>query len=80
MIQDTSLQTEMYLARLSNDRCGGWGIQPPHNDYDSNAFNPDHLGTASIFWAVSVPGESLWRAAEISQLDSSAHVLLLRTH
>ncbi|KAG8217374.1 aspartic peptidase domain-containing protein [Butyriboletus roseoflavus] len=53
MIQDTSLQNEMYLAGLSNDRCGGWGIQPTHNDHDSNSFDPDRLGTASIFWAIS---------------------------
>lgn len=73
MIQDTSLQNEMYLARLSNDRCGGWGIQHPHDDYDSNTLDPDCLGTASIFWAVSVPAESPWQAAEISPLNSSAH-------
>ncbi|KAI9569514.1 putative alanine racemase-domain-containing protein [Boletus coccyginus] len=71
MIQDTSLQNEMYLARL-NDRCGGWGIQHPHDDYDSDTLDPDCLGTASIFWAVSVPAESPWRAAEISQLDSTS--------
>lgn len=80
MIQDTSLQNEMYLARLSNDRCGGWGMQPTHDDYDPNAIDPGRLGTASVFWAVSVPGESPWRAAEISQPDSSAHALPLRAH
>lgn len=80
MIQDTSLQNEMYLARLNSDRCGGWGIQPTHDDYDLNSIDSDCLGTASIFWAVSVPGESPWRAAEISQLDSSAHALPHRAH
>lgn len=78
MIQDTSLQSEMYLAKLSNNKCGGWGIQPTHDDYESNAFDPDHLGTASVFWAVSVPGESFWRSAEFSRSDSSAHVSHLR--
>lgn len=73
MIQDTSLQNEMYLARFSDDRCGGWGIQPTHDDDNSNVFDPDRVGTASVLWVVSVPSESPWRAAEISQLDSSAH-------
>lgn len=80
MIQDTSLQNEMYLARFSNDRCGGWGIQPTREDGDLDALDPDRLGTASIFWAVSVPAESPWRAAEISQRDSSAHELPLPAH
>ncbi|KAF8436900.1 putative alanine racemase-domain-containing protein [Boletus edulis BED1] len=72
MIQDTSLQNEMYLAKLSNDRCGGWGIQPAHGDRNFNVFDSDSLGTASIFWAVSVPAESPWRAAGFSRLDSTS--------
>jgi hypothetical protein len=66
MIQDTSLQNEVYLAKLSNNRCGGWGIQPSQSDYVSNVFESDHLGNATVVWAVSVPGESPWRADEIS--------------
>ncbi|KAF8837022.1 hypothetical protein BDN67DRAFT_973512 [Paxillus ammoniavirescens] len=66
MIQDTSLQNEVYLAKLSNNRCGGWGIQPSQSDYISNVFGSDHLGNATVVWAVSVPGESPWRADEIS--------------
>ena len=76
MIQDTSIQNEIYLARFTNDKCGGWGIQPPQNDYDSNSFDTDHLGTASVLWAVSVPGESPWRIAEISHQSSGAYTLL----
>lgn len=80
MVQDTSLQNEMYLARLGNNKCGGWGIQPAHGDYDPNAIDPDYLGTASIFWTVSVPAESSWRTAEFAQPDSSALALPLRSY
>ncbi|KAN0075287.1 putative alanine racemase domain containing protein [Tylopilus felleus] len=72
MIQDTSLQNEMYLARLGNDKCGGWGIQPARDDYDSSVLDPDCLGTATILWTVSVPAESPWRATEFSQRDSTS--------
>ncbi|KAF9228597.1 hypothetical protein BS17DRAFT_772215 [Gyrodon lividus] len=67
MIQDTSLENEVYLAKLGNNRCGGWGIQPSQSDYVSDVFDSDHLGNATIVWAVSVPGESPWRTNEISQ-------------
>jgi hypothetical protein len=80
MIQDTSFQNEMYLASFSDDRCGGWGIQPPRDDCDLNPLDPDCLGTASVFWAVSVPAESPWQAAENSRMDSSAHALPLPAH
>jgi hypothetical protein len=72
MIQDTSFQNEMYLASFSDDRCGGWGIQPPRDDCDLNPLDPDCLGTASVFWAVSVPAESPWQAAENSRMDSTS--------
>ncbi|KAG9318342.1 putative alanine racemase-domain-containing protein [Chiua virens] len=72
MVQDTSLQNEVYLARLTDNRCGGWGIQPTHDEYSLNEINPDRLGIASVLWTVSVPGESPWRAAEISQPDSTS--------
>jgi hypothetical protein len=61
MVQDTSLSPEMYLAKLTSEKCGGWGIVDisPQTD-DENAINYDDLRECSVLWAVSVPGETAW--------------------
>ncbi|KIJ69602.1 hypothetical protein HYDPIDRAFT_24427 [Hydnomerulius pinastri MD-312] len=72
MIQDTSSQDEVYLGKLNNGRCGGWGIQPAQSDLESDIFDPDHLRNATSLWAVSVPSQSRWRTDEISQTTSTS--------
>ncbi|RDB21489.1 Mini-chromosome maintenance complex-binding protein [Hypsizygus marmoreus] len=61
MIQDTSPSPEIYLAKRSGGRCGGWGLG---DDATTQADNIDYanLKECTVFWAVSVPGESPWTA------------------
>ncbi|KAJ7470418.1 putative alanine racemase-domain-containing protein [Mycena latifolia] len=62
MVQDTSPSTEMYLAKRSGGRCGGWGLadDEPIDDLDYS-----DLRENVVIWAVSIPAESPWVAAEL---------------
>ncbi|KAF7338574.1 Mini-chromosome maintenance complex-binding protein [Mycena venus] len=62
MIQDTSPSPEMYLAKRSGGRCGGWGLA---DDASSADFNYADLRENTVVWAVNIPGESEWVASEI---------------
>ncbi|KAJ7093101.1 putative alanine racemase-domain-containing protein [Mycena epipterygia] len=64
MIQDTSPSPEMYLAKRSGGRCGGWGLTDDASSADD--FNYADLRENAVVWAVSVPGESPWVAAEMN--------------
>ncbi|KAJ7632288.1 putative alanine racemase-domain-containing protein [Roridomyces roridus] len=57
MIQDTSPSPEMYLARHSNGKCGGWGLV---DDSGTEDIDYSDLRENTVLWAVSVPGESPW--------------------
>ncbi|KAF8078186.1 mini-chromosome maintenance replisome factor-domain-containing protein [Lyophyllum atratum] len=59
MIQDTSVSPEMYLARLSHARCGGWGLGE-EGDQSIESINYADLRDCIVLWAVNVPGESSW--------------------
>lgn len=55
----------MYLSSLPGGRCGGWNL---HQDLvASTSINVDihNLRECSIFWAVTVPGESKWHAEQL---------------
>ncbi|KAH7889846.1 putative alanine racemase-domain-containing protein [Phlebopus sp. FC_14] len=66
MIQDTSSSPEMYLARLSDNRCGGWGMHTLQFERELDSFDYSDLDEVTTMWAVSVPGESAWCSEEIS--------------
>ncbi|KAJ7702444.1 putative alanine racemase-domain-containing protein [Mycena rosella] len=72
MIQDTSPSPEMYLAKRSGGRCGGWGMA---DDGLEDGLNYSDLRENAVVWAVSVPAESSWVAAE---LGPGSHVSGLR--
>lgn len=59
MVQDTSLSQEMYLAKLMDGGCGGWGIGDADNASTSE-LDYAHLRQCHVIWAVSIPGESPW--------------------
>ncbi|KAF7974056.1 hypothetical protein HWV62_13457 [Athelia sp. TMB] len=65
MVQDTSPSPEMYLAKLADGKCGGWGLGFTEEDANPDA-EPDYdyadLRECTVLWAVSVPGESEWLA------------------
>ncbi|THV01714.1 hypothetical protein K435DRAFT_775943 [Dendrothele bispora CBS 962.96] len=68
MVQDTSASPEMYLAEAGGHKYGGWGVvydAPDEIDYDN-------LRECSVFWAVSIPGESDWIHEGQAQPISSA--------
>ncbi|KAH9049897.1 mini-chromosome maintenance replisome factor-domain-containing protein [Lactarius hengduanensis] len=61
LVQDTSLSPEIYLSRLRDGKCGGWGMtEAPQGDGDNSDFDYNHLRDCSVLWAVSVPGETEW--------------------
>ncbi|KAI6167199.1 mini-chromosome maintenance replisome factor-domain-containing protein [Pisolithus thermaeus] len=78
MIQDTSLSPELYVAELSNHRCGGWGLSASDSSEASDSVGYQDLQELTAMWAVSVPAESAWHVEEASPLVSSfpAHVPL----
>ncbi|KAJ7168060.1 mini-chromosome maintenance replisome factor-domain-containing protein [Mycena crocata] len=61
MIQDTSPSPEMYLARRSGGRCGGWGLADDASDVEHS-----NLRENTVVWAVNVPGESAWLSSEMN--------------
>ena len=61
LVQDTSLSPEIYLSRLRDGKCGGWGMtDTSQGDGDDSDFDHNHLRDCLVFWAVSVPGETEW--------------------
>ncbi|KAF8185027.1 mini-chromosome maintenance replisome factor-domain-containing protein [Mycena galopus ATCC 62051] len=79
MVQDTSPSPEMYLAKLSGGRCGGWGLT---DDASSEDINYADLRENTVIWAVNVPGESEWVASEVDGPDvpSFTRSVLPETH
>ncbi|KAG6889789.1 hypothetical protein C0992_004207 [Termitomyces sp. T32_za158] len=67
MIQDTSPSPEMYLARRTGARCGGWGLSDPAS---LAAIDYADLRECTVLWAVSVPGESPWCASAVENVDT----------
>ncbi|KIO13168.1 hypothetical protein M404DRAFT_992747 [Pisolithus tinctorius Marx 270] len=76
MIQDTSSSPELYVAKLSNHRCEGWGLSTSDSNETSDSVGYQDLQELATMWAVSVPAESSWHAEDILLLASSfpAHV------
>ncbi|KAF8892672.1 mini-chromosome maintenance replisome factor-domain-containing protein [Infundibulicybe gibba] len=70
MVQDTSYSPEIYLARRSNGRCGGWGLAEDNDDSGGDVHYPD-LRECSVIWAVSIPGETSWCTAELDGIESA---------
>ena len=65
MIQDTSLSPEMYLAKRSDGKCGGWGLADDSTDGLDYETTRSYLRENTVLWAVTVPGESQWVASEM---------------
>lgn len=78
MVQDTALSPELYVAKLSNHQCGGWGLSTSNSSETSGNVGYQDLQELTTLWAVSVPAESPWHAEDASPLVSSfpAHVPL----
>jgi hypothetical protein len=71
LVQDTSPSPEIYLSKLRDGKCGGWGLSDssqPGGDIDIDFANDD-LRDCLALWAVSVPGETDWYRA-LSTEDS----------
>jgi hypothetical protein len=61
MVQDTSSSPEMYLSKLRDGKCGGWGLShSSQGDGDNPEFDYNDLRDCIVLWAVSVPGETEW--------------------
>jgi hypothetical protein len=73
MVQDTSSSPEMYLATLSENKCGGWGISQnkPVSEWPSN-FDYCDLKEATALWAVTVPGQATWKTEELTTQSHSS--------
>ncbi len=68
MVQDTSPSAEMYLCKTNTGGLGGWGIQE-ESDVE-NTLDYADLRECTVFWAVSVPGESRWCSDELNGQNS----------
>ena len=64
MIQDIP-SPEMYLSRLPGGRCGGWSLYEELATPNSIHVNFRDLRECSVFWAITVPGESQWYAERL---------------
>jgi len=54
----------MYLSKLRDGKCGGWGLSDPsQSDGDNTEFDYNDLRDCTVLWAVSVPGETEWYQA-----------------
>ncbi|KAI0004499.1 putative alanine racemase-domain-containing protein [Russula compacta] len=86
LVQDTSPSPEMYLSKLRDGKCGGWGLSDSsQSDGDDTDFNYNDLRDCIVLWAVSVPGETAWYQAvsngnSLDSLDQGRHVGPLRAH
>ncbi|KAI0284000.1 mini-chromosome maintenance replisome factor-domain-containing protein [Russula aff. rugulosa BPL654] len=84
LVQDTSPSPEIYLSKLRDGKCGGWGLSDssqPGGDIDTDFANDD-LRDCVVLWAVSVPGETEWYRALLTEdsLDQGQRVEPLRAH
>ena len=79
MVQDTSLPSEMYLSKLRNGTCGGWGIYDTDEVAGSSSREVDYtnLRECDVLWATSVPTESEWCAGELDGNQHSTWILSL---
>jgi hypothetical protein len=64
MIQDIP-SPEMYLSRLPGGRCGGWNLYQDLTAPSSVDIDFHDLQECSVFWAITVPGESRWYAERL---------------
>lgn len=64
MIQDIP-SPEMYLSRLPEGRCGGWNLYQDLAASTSIDVNFRDLRECSVFWAITVPGQSQWHAERL---------------
>lgn len=64
MIQDIP-SPEMYLSRIPEGRCGGWNLYQDLGASTSTDINFHNLQECSVFWAITVPGESQWHAERL---------------
>jgi hypothetical protein len=78
MVQDTSPSPEMYLAKLRDGKCGGWGLtDSSKSDGDDTDFDYGDLRDCVVLWAVSVPGETEWyQSASNEDLLDQGELLL----
>ena len=61
MVQDTSPSPEMYLSKLRDGKCGGWGLSDSSQSEGGDTdFNYSDLRDCVVLWAVSIPGETEW--------------------
>lgn len=67
MVQDTSLSTEMYLAKHDDGSYGGWGIYASEDSGNSSTSDVDYtnLQECNVVWATTVPAESAWCRDEL---------------
>ncbi|KAM5531827.1 hypothetical protein V8D89_014526 [Ganoderma adspersum] len=72
MVQDTSLSTEMYLAKHDDGSCGGWGMYASDDSGSSGASGVDYanLQECNVVWATTVPAESGWCRDELDGNNS----------
>lgn len=84
LVQDTSLSPEIYLSRLRDGKCGGWGMtETSQGDGDDSHFDYSDLRDCVVLWAVSVPGETEWYQSASdghSLARADQHVEPLRAH
>ena len=64
MIQDIP-SPEMYLSRLPEGRCGGWNLYQDLIASTPTDINFHDLRECSVFWAITVPGESQWHVERL---------------
>ncbi|KAF8500970.1 mini-chromosome maintenance replisome factor-domain-containing protein [Russula emetica] len=69
LVQDTSPSPEIYLSKLRDGKCGGWGLSDSSQPGDDIDFANNDLRDCVVLWAVSVPGETEWYRA-LSTEDS----------
>ena len=64
MIQDVP-SPEVYLSSLPDGRCGGWGLYEDMTTPNSVDIKFHNLRECSVFWAITIPGESQWYAKRL---------------
>ena len=64
MVQDIS-SPEIYLSRLPDGRCGGWNLYQDQVISTPADIDSRDLRECSVFWAITVPGESRWHAKQL---------------
>lgn len=84
LVQDTSLSPEIYLSKLRDGKCGGWGMTETSQGDGDDSSNVDYnlLRDCVVLWAVSVPGETEWyqSASDGHPSARDQHVEPLRAH